>query len=103
MQIVRGKNLEWNESSKISSTLDIDSEEFDWVTLEADLNYWTKALRPVQVGIRCGLHYLYFPMVNWLQLSSGDSDFRLCTLNMVQFNSGILVTLQKLKRSSRSS
>lgn len=43
------------ESSKLSSTLDVDPEEFDWVDLESDLHHWTKALRPVQVGIRCEL------------------------------------------------
>lgn len=36
------------ESSKLSSTLDVDPEEFDWVDLESDLHHWTKALRPVQ-------------------------------------------------------
>lgn len=45
------------ESSKLSSTLDVDSEEFDWAELERDLYHWTKVLRPVQVGIRCGLNY----------------------------------------------
>lgn len=39
------------ESSKLSSTLNIGPEEFDWVELEADLCHWTKALRPVHVGI----------------------------------------------------
>ncbi|GER55304.1 GTP-binding family protein, partial [Striga asiatica] len=46
--IVGGKNFKRNECSKISSTLDVDSEDFDWVELESDLNYWTKAIRPVQ-------------------------------------------------------
>lgn len=52
LQIVGGRNLGWNgmESSKLSSTLDVDPEEFDWVDLESDLHHWTKALRPVQVG-----------------------------------------------------
>lgn len=50
IQIVGGRNLGWNgmESSKLSSTLDVDPEEFDWVDLESDLHHWTKALRPVQ-------------------------------------------------------
>ncbi|CAA0816716.1 DAR GTPase 3- chloroplastic [Striga hermonthica] len=48
IQIVGGKDFEWNESSKISRTLNIDPEDFDWVELESDLNYWTKAIRPVQ-------------------------------------------------------
>ena len=44
------------DSSKLSSTLDVDSEEFNWAELERDLYHWTKVLRPVQVGIRCGLN-----------------------------------------------
>ncbi|XP_057780698.1 DAR GTPase 3, chloroplastic [Salvia miltiorrhiza] len=50
IQIVGGRNLGWNgmESSKLSSTLDDDPEEFDWAELERDLYHWTKVLRPVQ-------------------------------------------------------
>ncbi|KAL8522940.1 hypothetical protein ACS0TY_013044 [Phlomoides rotata] len=50
IQTVGGKKLGWNgmESSKLSSTLDADTEEFDWVELDADLHHWTRALRPVQ-------------------------------------------------------
>ncbi|XP_047957722.1 DAR GTPase 3, chloroplastic [Salvia hispanica] len=50
IQIVGGRNLGWNgmDSSKLSSTLDVDSEEFNWAELERDLYHWTKVLRPVQ-------------------------------------------------------
>ncbi|KAL6527646.1 vacuolar diacylglycerol pyrophosphate phosphatase [Orobanche minor] len=50
IQIVGGKNYKWDgmESLKLSSNIDIDSEEFDWIELDADLRYWTNALRPVQ-------------------------------------------------------
>ena len=30
-------------------------EESYWETLDADLRYWTRSLRPVQVYIRCAL------------------------------------------------
>ncbi|KAL2485867.1 DAR GTPase 3 [Abeliophyllum distichum] len=47
IQIVGG-GLYGDELSKLSSTSESVSEEFDWIDLEADLYHWTKTLRPVQ-------------------------------------------------------
>ncbi|XP_051142605.1 DAR GTPase 3, chloroplastic isoform X2 [Andrographis paniculata] len=50
IQIVGGKSLGSNgtDRSKLSGTLDLDSNEFDWVELDANIYHWAKALRPVQ-------------------------------------------------------
>ncbi|KAM3687428.1 hypothetical protein ACB098_10G077800 [Castanea mollissima] len=50
IQIVGGKTPSWyeNGNGNPNSTLDGSQIESDWVDLDADLYYWTKALRPVQ-------------------------------------------------------
>ena len=51
LQIVGGNTPSWyeNGNGNPNSTLDGSQIESDWVDLDADLYYWTKALRPVQV------------------------------------------------------
>lgn len=60
LQIVGGNTPSWyeNGNGNPNSTLDGSQIESDWVDLDADLYYWTKALRPVQVWIRGGLSQL---------------------------------------------
>ncbi|XP_021911307.1 DAR GTPase 3, chloroplastic [Carica papaya] len=50
VQIVGGRTPSWsgNETSKYVNTVDDHQGETEWTDLEADLCYWTKALRPVQ-------------------------------------------------------
>ncbi|GLT52747.1 hypothetical protein SLA2020_260690 [Shorea laevis] len=50
IQVVGGKNPTWhgNENGSSNSTVGGSQGESDWVDMEADLYYWTKALRPVQ-------------------------------------------------------
>lgn len=48
LQIVGGRSQNGYANS---NTFDSPSEECDWADIDADLYYWTKALRPVQVSI----------------------------------------------------
>lgn len=49
-QIVGGKKSSWHGNSNSNDSFDsYQEEECDWVDLDADLYYWTKSLRPVQV------------------------------------------------------
>ncbi|KAJ7977401.1 GTPase [Quillaja saponaria] len=50
IQIVGGRSPSWseNEYNNANSTFEGCEEENDWINLQADLQHWTKALRPVQ-------------------------------------------------------
>lgn len=55
-QIAGGTTLTWSQKEKINLANDSREglwEECDWQNLDADLHYWTRPLRPVQVQIRC--------------------------------------------------
>ncbi|KAL4352241.1 hypothetical protein GQ457_06G029300 [Hibiscus cannabinus] len=45
IQIVGGKPPTWRENGSVN---DAGEDEIDWAEMDSDLNYWTRALRPVQ-------------------------------------------------------
>ncbi|TYI55376.1 hypothetical protein E1A91_D11G137200v1 [Gossypium mustelinum] len=45
IQIVGGKTPTWRENGSVTEAVD---DEIDWAEMDADLYYWTRALRPVQ-------------------------------------------------------
>lgn len=65
MQIVGGRTPSWsgNETSKYVNTVDDHQGETEWTDLEADLCYWTKALRPVQVIFSYQLKFVHLEKV----------------------------------------
>lgn len=50
MQIVGGKPPSWRGNGiDYRHSFDSSDGETDWIDLDADLYYWTRSLRPVQV------------------------------------------------------
>ncbi|XP_039013850.1 DAR GTPase 3, chloroplastic isoform X2 [Hibiscus syriacus] len=45
IQIVGGKTPTWRENGSVNDSVE---DEIDWVEIDSDLQYWTRALRPVQ-------------------------------------------------------
>lgn len=45
IQIVGGKTPTWRENGSVTEAVE---DEIDWAEMDADLYYWTRALRPVQ-------------------------------------------------------
>ncbi|KAA3474996.1 DAR GTPase 3, chloroplastic [Gossypium australe] len=45
LQIVGGKTSTWRENGSVTEAVE---NEIDWAEMDADLYYWTRALRPVQ-------------------------------------------------------
>lgn len=81
-----GKTPTWRENGSVTEAVD---DEIDWAEMDADLYYWTRALRPVQVWVAV------YSLVKFLMSLKNDIEF----IFWQMVHSGILGILQKQKKN----
>lgn len=81
-----GKTPTWRENGSVNEAVE---DEIDWAEMDADLYYWTRALRPVQVWVAV------YSLVKFLMSLKNDIEF----IFWQMVHSGILAILQKQKKN----